>query len=192
MMAAATSRNPFRMGSPSMQTNFVLTLTGPDRIGIVDEVTGLLLERGGNVETSRMARLGGEFAILMLVSMPTAQFPSLENDLEGLAARGYKVTTTPVEQTSAESHLGWLPYQIEVQGADHEGIIHEVAHYLSEHGISIESVDSECTPGSTSGVPLFAMKTRVIVPPSLSGKGWEAGLDELGDRRNLDIRVSDL
>ena len=28
MMAVATSRNPFRMGSPSMQTNFVLTLTG--------------------------------------------------------------------------------------------------------------------------------------------------------------------
>ena len=175
-----------------MQKTFVLTLTGPDRIGFVDEVTGLLLERGGNVETSRMARLGGEFAILMLVSMPTEQFPSLGNDLEGLAARGYKVTTTPVEQTSAESHLGWLPYQIEVQGADHEGIIHEVAHYLSEHGISIESVDSECTPGSTSGVPLFAMKTRVIVPPSLSGKGWEAGLDEIGDRMNLDIRVSDL
>ena len=133
-----------------MPKTFVLTLTGPDRIGFVDEVTGLLLERGGNVETSRMARLGGEFAVLMLVSMPTEQFPSLE------------------------------------------GIIHEVAHYLSEHGISIESVDSECTPGSTSGVPLFAMKTRVIVPPSLSGKGWEAGLDEIGDRMNLDIRVSDL
>ena len=50
-----------------MQKTFVLTLTGPDRIGFVEKVTGLLLERGGNVETSRMARLGGEFAILMLV-----------------------------------------------------------------------------------------------------------------------------
>lgn len=175
-----------------MQKTFVLTLTGPDRIGFVDEVTGLLLERGGNVETSRMARLGGEFAILMLVTIPTDQLPRLENDLEGLVARGYKVTTTPVEQTLYESHTGWLPYRIEVQGADHEGIIHEVAHYLSEHGISIESVDSECTPGPTSGVPLFAMTARVVVPPGLTGKGWEDGLDELGDRRNLDITVSGL
>jgi glycine cleavage system transcriptional repressor len=175
-----------------MQKTFVLTLTGPDRIGFVDEVTGLLLSRGGNVETSRMARLGGEFAILMLVSMRAEHFPSLENDLESLVARGYKVTTTPAERTYAESHPGWLPYQIEVQGADHEGIIHEVAHYLSEHGISIESADSECTPGPTSGVPLFAMKARVIVPPSLSPKSWEAGLDDLGDRMNLDIRVSDV
>src|SRR3954447_4257721 len=129
-----------------MPKTFVLTLTGPDRIGFVEEVTGLLLERGGNVETSRMARLGGEFAILMFVSMPTEQFPGLEHDLESLAARGYKVTTTPVEQSTAEPHLGWLPYQIEIEGADHEAIIHEVAHYLWEHGINIESVDSECTP----------------------------------------------
>jgi hypothetical protein len=34
------------------------------------------------------------------------------------------------------------------------------------------------------------MMARVIVPPSLSGKGWEAGLEEIGDRMNLDIRVS--
>jgi glycine cleavage system transcriptional repressor len=175
-----------------MQKTFVLTLTGPDRIGFVEKVTGLLLERGGNVETSRMARLGGEFAILMLVSMPAEQFSSLENDLEILAGSGHKVTTTPAEQTYAEAHPGWLPYRIEVQGADHEGIIHEIAHYLSEQSISIEAVDSESTPAPTSGVPLFAMIARVIVPPSLSGKGWEAGLEEIGDRLNLDIRVSAL
>ena len=110
----------------------------------------------------------------------------------GLTERGYKVTTTPAEGTYAEAHPGWLPYRIEVHGADHEGIIHEVAHYLSRHGISIETVDSECTPAPTSGVPLFAMTARVVVPPELSGRGWEAGLEEIGGRMNLDITVSAL
>src|SRR3954471_381052 len=159
------------MGWPAMPTNFVLTLTGPDRIGIVDEVTGLLLERGGNVETSRMARLGGEFAGLILVSMPAERCAGLEQSLEGLAARGYKVTTTTTGGTYAETHAGWLPYRIEVHGADHEGIIHEVAHYLSGRGISIESADSESTPAPTSGAPLFAMTAQVIVPPALAGQG---------------------
>ena len=175
-----------------MQKTFVLTLTGPDRIGFVEEVTRLLLARGGNVETSRMARLGGEFAILMLVSMPAKQFSSLDDDLESLAARGYKVTTTPAEQTYAHAYPGWLPYRIEVQGADHEGIIHEIARFLSEQGISIEAVDSESTPAPTSGVPLFALMARVIVPPSLSDTGWKAGLEDIGDRMNLDITVSAL
>jgi glycine cleavage system transcriptional repressor len=175
-----------------MQTKFVLTLTGPDRIGIVDAVTGLLLERGGNVETSRMARLGGEFAVLMLVSMSAEQFSGLDDSLEGLIARGYKVTTTSADVTSAELHPDWPAYRIEVHGADHEGIIHEVAHYLSGRGISIETMDSECTPAPTSGVPLFAMAARVVVPPDLAARAWEDGLEEIGGRLNLDITVSDL
>jgi len=65
-----------QLGRLSMKRNLVLTLTGPDRIGIVEKVTGLLLERGGNVETSRMARLGGEFAVLMLVSLPPSAAPT--------------------------------------------------------------------------------------------------------------------
>ena len=39
-----------------MRANIVLTLTGTDRIGLVDEVTGMLLDLGANVEDSRMAR----------------------------------------------------------------------------------------------------------------------------------------
>jgi len=172
-----------------MPTNYVLTLTGPDRIGIVEEVTGLLLARGGNVEASRMARLGGEFAVLMLVSMPAGQPSDPDERLGALTAGGYKVTTAPA-RVRAEARPGWLPRQIEIRGADHEGIIHEVARYLSGRGISIESVDSESAPASTSGVPLFAMTARVVVPPGPSAAGWEAGLEEIGGRLNLDITVS--
>jgi glycine cleavage system transcriptional repressor len=173
-----------------MHTNFILTLTGPDRIGIVDRVTGLLLDRDGNVENSRMARLGGEFAILMLVSIPADRTAALDEALQALAGEGYKVTTTPTAQTYAESHSGWTAFRIEVHGADHEGIIHEVAHYLSERGINIETMDSETSPAPVSGSPLFAMTAEVVVPPSLSGTGWERGLDEIADRLNLEIRVS--
>lgn len=179
-------------GNLSVEKHFILTLTGRDRIGIVDRVTGLILERGGNVETSRMTRLGGEFAVLMLVTMPEARFAGLDDDLGELTAEGYKVTTTPAEGTYAEARAGWLPYRIEVNGADHEGIIHEVAHYLSECGISFESVDSETSLAPVSGSPLFAMTARVVVPPSCSGQGWEARLEAIGHRMNLEISVTEL
>lgn len=173
-----------------MQTNLVLTLTGPDRIGIVEEVTGLLLARGGNVEVSRMARLGGEFAILMLIALPADQVAGVEADLESLAARGYKVTASRVLQTHAGTHPGWVPYHIEVHGADHEGIIQEVARYLSHRGINIESMDSETTPAPISGVPLFIMTAEVAVPPGLAAEGWEEGLEDLSQHLNLEIRVA--
>jgi glycine cleavage system transcriptional repressor len=173
-----------------MAKNFVLTVTGPDRIGIVERVTGLLFAQGGNVETSRMARLGGEFAILMLVSMPENRIAGLDADLQALAAEGYKVTTTPTDPVRAGVRADWRPYRINVEGADNEGIIHEVAHYLSGRGINIESVDSETTPAPVSGSPLFSMTAQIVAPPSLAGQGWEAGLEEIADRMNLEIRVS--
>lgn len=172
-----------------MHRNLILTLTGPDRIGIVERLTGLLVARDGNVEISRMARLGGEFAVLMLVSLPVEQVGGLESDLEHLTAEGYKVTTTQVRQGHAESHPGWLAYRIEVHGADHEGIIQEVARYLSHRGINIESMESETTPAPISGVPLFRMTAEVAVPPGLAGHGWEAGLEDLSGHLNLEIRV---
>lgn len=173
-----------------MSRDFVLTLTGPDRIGIVERVTGVLLGRGGNVETSRMARLGGEFAMLMLISLPEDRIAGLDGDLADLAALGYKVTTTPAGRAGTGTHEGWRPYRIEVRGADHEGIIHEVARYLSGRGINIESADSETTLAPISGSPLFAMTAEVAVPPDLAGHGWEVGLGELGERLNLEIRLS--
>jgi glycine cleavage system transcriptional repressor len=175
-----------------MHKNFVLTLTGPDRIGIVDDLTEVLLNHGSNVETSRMARLGGEFAVLMLVSMPADQFVGLEKDLAHLIDQGYKVTTGQTEQASDATHPGWLPYQIEVHGADHEGIIHEVAHYLSQQRITIESMDTGTTRAPISGAPLFTMTALVLVPPTLPGDTWQADLEDIGHHLNVDIGVSAL
>lgn len=173
-----------------MRENIVFTLTGADRVGIVEAVTKMLLDHGGNVETSRMARLGGEFAILMLVSMPSDQLDSLGGDVENLVAQGFKVTTSRTMQSYGEAHPGWTSCQIEVHGADHEGIIHQVAHYLSECGINIESMDTETSHAPVSGTPLFSMTALVSVPPALSGRGWESALEDMGNRLNVDIKVT--
>ncbi len=173
-----------------MRKNIVFTLTGSDRIGIVEAVTKLLLEHGGNVETSRMVRLGGEFAMLVLVSMPAEEVESLEKVVDSLAAQGYKVTSSQTEQSYADKFPGWLPYQIEVLGTDHEGIIHQVALYLSQCGINIESLDTGISHAPMSGTPLFNMKAQVMVPPNLSGKDWMPGLDEIGHQQNVDINVT--
>ena len=172
-----------------MRTNIVFTLTGTDRIGIVEEVTQLLLDLDGNVETSRMARLGGEFAIVMLLSLPAGQLANLDKAVETLTVQGYKVTAIRTEQTYAEAHAGWLPYQIELHGADHEGIVHQIAHHLSQRGINIETMDTSVTQAPVSGTPLFTMTARVVVPPDLHDQGWEATLQEVGDHLNVDIKV---
>jgi glycine cleavage system transcriptional repressor len=170
-----------------MNQQFVVTLTGPDRIGFVERATGLVLENGGNVETSRMARLGGAFAILMLVTIPEGKTSGLKNDLAQLGDSGFTVTISAAN--GAQAHSGWLPFRLDVEGADHEGIIHGIARYLSDQGINIELIESEARAGSTSGVPLFAMTARVLVPPGLPRERWVAGVESIGDRMNVDVKV---
>jgi glycine cleavage system transcriptional repressor len=171
-----------------MPKNIVLTLTGRDKVGIVDNVTSVIAKRDGNVEASRMARLGGEFAMLMLVTLPDKALDNLDKDFQQLRGEGYQVTLLQTEDDS-KKYAGWLPYEIEVTGADHEGIIHDISHHLATQGINIESMDTSSTPAPMSGTPLFMMKGVILVPPKLTFHIWSDALEEIGDKLNVSVKV---
>ena len=173
-----------------MPKRFVLTLTGSDKIGVVEHVTDLILECGGDVQASRMARLGGEFAMMFLVSTPDSETEHLSKNIGSLSSEGFKVTITETEWGVAARRKGWLPYQIEVRGANHEGIIHEIAEHLSQQGINIESINTEIVPAPMSGAPLFTMEAIVVVPPDLPRSKWQDKLEEVADRLNVELEVS--
>jgi glycine cleavage system transcriptional repressor len=137
-----------------------------------------------------MARLGGEFAMLMLVSVPDARTEQLSANMGNLAGEGFKVTVTETEGDVIAERKDWLPYLIEVRGANHEGIIHEIAEHLSQQGINIESIDTDVVPAPMSGTPLFTMEAIVVVPPDLPRKKWENELEEVADRLNVELEVS--
>ena len=173
-----------------MRKNIVLTLTGTDRVGIVDSVTEILVNFDGNVETSRMARLGGEFAMLMLISIPEEQIEPLNKSIDALHQQGFQVSTRPTGQSYEQKYNGWLPYQIDVHGADHEGIVHQVAHYLTQRGINIESMDTGIVPAPMSGTLFFSMNAVVLVPPGMPHKDWQAELEDVADHLNVEIKVA--
>jgi glycine cleavage system transcriptional repressor len=173
-----------------MNKNIVLTLTGHDRVGIVKEITNMLVKYGGNVETSRMARLGGEFAMLALVSMHEQNLPALEADLQKLQGEGFQISLLQTDNDHVKKYAGWLPYQIEILGADHEGIIYEIAQHLAQQGINIEDMETTTTPAPMSGTPLFTMQATVLVPPNMPFHKWSDALDEIGGRLNVNVKVT--
>ncbi len=171
-----------------MSKNIVLTVTGRDKVGLVDETTNVIVKAGGNVESSRMARLGGEFAMLMLLTVPENEVPNLDRAFAGLRGEGYQVSLLQTED-DPKKYAGWLPYEIEVEGADHEGIIHEISHQLARQGINIENMDTGSAPAPMSGTLLFTMKAVVLVPPKLNVNEWSDTLEEIGDRLNVSVKV---
>ena len=47
--------------------SLIISAVGSDRPGIVSEISAVINSHGGNIEKSRMTRLGSDFTIIMLV-----------------------------------------------------------------------------------------------------------------------------
>ena len=172
-----------------MRRYIVLTLTGTDRIGIVKHVTELLLKYETNVEASRMAHLGGEFAMLLYVSVPEDKQGELTEGVRVLQEEGFQVVTKTTETGKKTTFDGWVPYEVKVSGADHEGIIYNVTNQLAERGINIETMETNLIQAPMSGTPLFTMSAVVIVPPDLSINEIRHNLENVGDDLNMNVEL---
>src|SRR5271154_2577074 len=106
----------------------VLSALGPDRPGLVAEVTHYLTERGVNVEDSRMAVLGGEFGILTLVSGTSDQLARVEKELGDLGKRtGLGLLLRPTKSPEEHRRAAAVPCVITADALDHEGIVRAIA-----------------------------------------------------------------
>jgi glycine cleavage system transcriptional repressor len=170
-----------------MRTSILFTLTGPDRVGVVEEVTSVLLGLDANIESSRMARLGGEFAILMLLDMPAEKTSQLESAFSSLAGQGYQLTAKPTSRVEATGR----PYRVEVRGADHEGIIRQIAKGLAESGVNMESVETGTSQAPNTGTLLFTMSALVAVPETVEDSDWISALMDAGEASGVDVEVSE-
>jgi glycine cleavage system transcriptional repressor len=167
----------------------VLTVVGPDRRGIVEKITAVTLDYNANIEESRMARLGGEFAVIMLLSLPGEKEEELLAGLDTLKEHGLTAITRQTSLSRLERFQGYVPYEISVFGADHEGIVHSVAHYLASERMNIETMDTHVTKAPVTGTPLFSMRATVQAPPELSLCELRQKLGDVGDELCVDIEV---
>lgn len=173
-----------------MRKHLVMTLIGPDHVGIVDRVTKKILEFHGNIEESRMARLGGDFSMLLLISVIENKKKALTKALIQLDDKNFQVFIRETESDTATKYSGWLPYRVVISGADNEGIINSISHHLAASGINVESAETNTTAAPMSGTLLFTMTAIVLVPPTLTYHSWREPLDEVGDKMNVSIEVS--
>ena len=75
-----------------MMTSLVLTFIGEDRPGLVSLLSEQIAAFDGNWLESRMARLAGKFAGILLVSVPEANVQALSQVLRRLEGPGSHVT----------------------------------------------------------------------------------------------------
>ena len=87
-----------------MTTSLVLTFIGHDKPGLVNTLSETIAAAGGSWLESRLAHLAGEFAGIVLVSVPEPNAARLTTALRSLEEAGLRITVEPgisVEPSSA-------------------------------------------------------------------------------------------
>ena len=175
--------------SPAATTNqLVLSALGEDKPGLVNELTRCVLSSGCSVLDSRMAVLGGNFALLLQVGGNWNNIAKLENQITTLESDlGLTITSRRTSLQTAGTDM--LPYGVDVVALDQPGLVHNLAKFLSQRNINIQEMVTSSYPAAHSGTPMFSVHMTVDIPASTQISTLREEFMELCDQLNLDAVI---
>ena len=163
----------------------VIAAIGEDRPGLVDRLSGWILDSGCSIADSRMMVMGGEFAVLLSASGDQESLAKIERQLDEIQKQlGMTLSIKRTKPKEAAANL--LSYVVEVVALDHPGIVHDVASFFSQRNINIQDLSTSSYAAAHSGTPMFSIQMSLDIPAD--SQIQELCQEFLGycDRLNLD------
>jgi glycine cleavage system transcriptional repressor len=168
-----------------MSNYLVITALGEDRPGIVNELSMTALNSGCNIVDSRMAVLGGEFAIILMLSGNWNDIAKMESNIPALQHKlGLTINTKRTRPRPNAGNL--LPYVVEVVSMDHPGIVYNIAEFFSSRNINIEELSTDSHAAAHTGTPMFTLNMTISIPADLHIGQLREQFTEFCDELNLD------
>lgn len=167
-----------------MMQQFVLTIIGDDRPGLVDAIAGVVKQHGGSWLESRMANLEGKFSGIVLVSVNQAQSAEFKTAVLDLKNHGLSVRATPVE---GEKERTRQTKTLSLVANDRPGILSELSAVLAQLNLNVEDLVTSCEPAPMSGELLFNAKLQISVPSQFDDEDLRTALESLADDLMVEI-----
>lgn len=171
---------------------FAMTAVGKDRPGIVAAVARVLFELGCNIEDSSHTLLGGEFAIILLLTAPeTISRERLENSLRdagvplGLTIGLSSISLADLSRTDDTTHT--LPFMVSVYGSDHPGIVYRITRYLAEKDVNITDLNTKVIRKNEA--PTYVMMLEIEVPSEVNPSNLTLELEAIGTELGVQVAV---
>jgi glycine cleavage system regulatory protein len=173
-----------------MKRLLVMTVIGRDRPGLVESVAGLVTVHKGNWLESRMSRLGGQFAGILRVEVPTEQEKPLTAALRKLEARGLAIVIHP--DMPPPSSKGARVSVLEIVGQDRPGIVREISGALASHRVNVEELETECASAAMSGETLFKARARLSIPGGCDIAELRQELEKIAEDLIVEISLAEV
>ena len=165
----------------------VLTVIGNDTSGLVDALADPIAHHGGSWDRSHMARLAGQFAGIVVVSVPDENVTALQASLDGLNAQGLLDVQVAIASSSTEDVRAENVLRLELIGQDRPGIISEISAALATRNVSILELETRTSSAPMSGEPLFEAKATLRVPNELALDDLRETLEDIANELMVDL-----
>ncbi|MFK8051781.1 MAG: glycine cleavage system protein R [Woeseiaceae bacterium] len=168
-----------------MSQLLVISAVGPDRTGVVHDLTQVVMKNDGNILESRMTALGSEFAMLLLVSGHWHTISKLEQALDAFAEQAdLKLSLRSTSSKKGTSDK--LPYACDLICMDQEGIVFNVSGFFSARSIEIAELNTKSYAAAHTGTPMFNIQANLGVPNTLSIAQLREEFMQFCDHMNID------
>ncbi len=175
--------------SEQPENQLVISAIGTDRPGIVNELSQLIVRNNGNIDDSRMTVLGGEFAIILLISAPQEALTKIAQILQQQANKLQLNILTKHTRPDKGQTEQQIPYVVEVLAMDNPGIVYQLADFLSRRNINIQSMQTDRYPAPHTGTPMFAIEMIITVPQAIIINELRDDFLDLCEDMNLDASI---
>jgi glycine cleavage system transcriptional repressor len=172
----------------SITNQLVISAIGSDRPGIVNELSQIITKNNGNIDDSRMTVLGGEFAIILMISASDTDLNQIETSLNEQAndLQLNFISKRTTDNTQVEKPI---PYIVEVVAMDNPGIVYQLADFFSSRKINIQSMQTDRYPAPHTGTPMFAIEMIIAVPQNIIINELREDFLDLCEDMNLDASI---
>ena len=172
------------------KTSLVLTILGPDRPGLVEQIARLVAEHEGNWLESRMAHLAGQFAGILRVEVDADRAEALSASVAGLAQSGLESIIHPDPAAASIGADDRPLLHLDLMGQDRPGIVREISRVLASLGVNVEELTTECRAAAETGHPTFHVEAQLRLPPSVTDGALRDALEAVAHDLMVDIKLA--
>lgn len=168
-----------------MSLTALVSIIGPDRVGLVSAITGRLFDLGANLGDTAFAVLGGGAEFTAICEFAAEMdLETLEIELEALPQLdGAEVTVSRFELASVHPASETITHMFTVSGGDSPGLMARLCEVFEQFNANIVRLNSERVPGGDGNQ--YVITTAVAIPhdaaasciATIANTAGELGLD---------------
>ena len=167
-----------------MKKNIILSVIGPDKSGIVSDISKFVKAYSGNIEKSRMVRLEDYFTIMVQINIQKDKIKNLEQDLTNYSNYTFSIHSLESANNNENEDI----HTVYLKGIDSEGIVYKITNEFAKLNINIEELETNLENAPMSGLSLFSLKAK-ISHARLNLEALKKTMDKLAAELDVNINI---